>query len=197
MKQLNLAVDAELIVDNFAGGGGRWSYGIRHLDAPLNTVTASGAVAGLVASHLIKLRGDNTGQATGEPLRTISAGGTYFAEVRAFLVKYYGSNQDPRIEEPMHTITTRDRFGLVTVRGQGYAIADIGLRMLAPRELFRAQGFPDSYIIGDDPSQGLSLTKTDQVRMVGNSVCQPLCAALVAANVPELAAGTKRMSRRA
>jgi DNA (cytosine-5)-methyltransferase 1 len=31
---------------------------------------------------------------------------------------------------------------LVTVHGEPYAIVDIGMRMLAPRELYRAQGFP-------------------------------------------------------
>jgi DNA (cytosine-5)-methyltransferase 1 len=61
------------------------------------------------------------------------------------------------------------------------------MRMLTPRELFRAQGFPDNYIIGDDPAQGLSLTKTSQVRMCGNSVCPPVAAALVRANLAELA----------
>lgn len=66
--------------------------------------------------------------------------------------------------------------------GEEYQIADIGMRMLAPRELFRAQGFPEHYIIGDDPSQGLSLTKSAQVRMCGNSVCPPVAQALVTAN---------------
>jgi DNA (cytosine-5)-methyltransferase 1 len=141
----------------------------------------------LVTSNLIKLRGGgNIGQATDEPLRTVSAGGTHFAEVRAFLVKYYGTDQDPRLEEPLHTVTTKDRYGLVTVSGQEYEIADIGLRMLAPRELFRAQGFPEDYIIGDNPAQGLALTKTAQVRMCGNSVCPPLATALVASNLGEL-----------
>ena len=59
--------------------------------------------------------------------------------------------------------------------------------MLAPRELYRAQGFSESYIIGDKPEQGLSLTKTAQVRMVGNSVCPPVASALVKANLAELA----------
>ena len=67
--------------------------------------------------------------------------------------------------------------------------------MLAPRELFRAQGFPDSYIIGDDPAQGLTLTKTAQVRMVGNSVCPPLAASLVRANLADMAS-IKEVKRR-
>jgi DNA (cytosine-5)-methyltransferase 1 len=142
----------------------------------------------LVTSNLIKLRGGgNIGQGTNEPLRTVSAGGTHFAEVRAFLIKYYGTDQDPRLDDPLHTVTTKDRYGLVTVAGEEYRIADIGLRMLAPRELFRAQGFPDDYIIGDTPAQGLTLTKSAQVRMCGNSVCPPLAAALVTANLAELA----------
>jgi len=84
----------------------------------------------------------------------------------------------------MHTIPTKDRMGLVTVmvQGQPYVIADIGMRMLQPRELYRAQGFPDSYIIGDDPAQGLALTKKDMVRMCGNSVCPPIAAAMIRAN---------------
>lgn len=148
---------------------------------PLHTITAADHHS-LVTSNLVKLRGDNVGQPTSDPLRTISAGGTHFAEVRAFLVKYYGTDQDPNLREPLHTITTKDRFGLVTVHGEDYAIADIGMRMLSPRELYRCQGFPDNYIIGDNPEQGLTLTKTAQVRMVGNSVCPPLSRAIVEAN---------------
>jgi len=157
------------------------------LEQPIGTVTSVDHHS-LVTSNLIKLRGDNVGQPTDEPLHTISAQGTHFAEVRAFLVAYYGSETEGQgITTPMRTVVSRDRFGLVTVSGQEYEIADIGLRMLAPRELFKAQGFPDDYIIGDRPEQGLILTKTAQVRMVGNSVCPPLSRALAAANVPEMA----------
>jgi DNA (cytosine-5)-methyltransferase 1 len=66
-------------------------------------------------------------------------------------------------------------------------ISDIAMRMLQPRELYRAQGFPDSYVI-DRGTGGRRLTKTEQVRMVGNSVCPPMAAALARANVPELVA---------
>jgi DNA (cytosine-5)-methyltransferase 1 len=61
------------------------------------------------------------------------------------------------------------------------------MRMLVPRELYRAQGFPDSYII-DRGADGHRLTQEEQVRMVGNSVCPPMAAALVRANAPELVA---------
>jgi DNA (cytosine-5)-methyltransferase 1 len=153
-------------------------------DAPLATTTAGGGGhSALVTSNLIKLRGDNVGQAVDSPLATISAGGQHHAEVRAFLLSYYGSEKDAdSIDSPTRTVTSRDRFGLVTIKGQDYQIIDIGLRMLAPRELFRAQGFPDTYIIGDNPEQGLILTKSAQVRMCGNSVCPPMAFALIQAN---------------
>lgn len=177
-------------------GAKRWSHGVRDIEQPLNTITAQGAAAGLVTSNLLKLRGDNVGQATDEPLRTISAGGTHFAEVRAFLVKYYSEGgQDQDLRDPMHTIPTRDRLGLVTVAGEDYAIADIGLRMLAPRELFRAHGFPEDYIIewGMGPDgQRIPLTKTAQVRMCGNSVSPPMAAALVRANAADMAIAQER-----
>lgn len=168
-----------------ACGTKRFSHGIRSIEQPLNTITAQGAAAGLVTSHMVKLRGDNVGAATDEPAHTVSAQGLHHGEVRAFMVKYYSTDQDPAMGDPLHTVTTKDRFGLVTVKGEAYAIVDIGLRMLAPRELYRAQGFPESYRI-DRGAAGEAITKTAQVRMCGNSVCPPLARALVAANYVEL-----------
>ncbi len=153
------------------------------IDVPTGTITTADHHS-LVTSNLVKLRGDNIGSATDEPVHTISAQGTHHGEVRAFLIKYYGSDQDPQMAEPLHTITTRDRFGLVTIKGEPYAIVDIGLRMLSPRELYRAQGFPETYQI-DRGADGRPLTKTAQVRMCGNSVCPPLAKAIVAANYIE------------
>ncbi len=75
-------------------------------------------------------------------------------------------------------MTARARFGLVAVHGEDYEISDIGMRMLAPRELFNAQGFPESYQIESD-AEGKPFTKTDQIRMAGNSVCPPVAEALV------------------
>ncbi len=110
------------------------------------------------------------------------AGGTRLAEVRAFIVKYYGTGEAQQMDLPLGTVTTKDRFGLVTVAGQPYTIADIGLRMLTPRELFRAQGFPDTYVI-DPVVDGKPLTKEAQVRMCGNSVSPVVARALVEANL--------------
>ncbi|VWD20281.1 DNA cytosine methyltransferase [Burkholderia contaminans] len=152
------------------------------IDVPAGTVTTTDHHA-VVTSNLVKLRGTSRdGQPADEPLHTISAGGTHHAEVRAFLIKYYGEGgqwQDAR--EPMHTIPTRDRIGLVTIHGEDYAIVDIGMRMLTPRELARAQGFPDSYVL-DPVVNGKRLSKSAQVRMIGNSVCPDVATALIRAN---------------
>jgi len=141
-------------------------------EEPVGTITAGGmGKTGLVTSNIVKMRGTNVGQDDRDPLHTLSAQGQHFAEVRAFLVKYYGNEQDGiSLNEPNHTVTARDRFGLVTVHGEEYAITVIGLRMLAPRELFRAQGFPESHIIdrgltidADGNHHWKPLTKTSQV----------------------------------
>lgn len=153
------------------------------LEKPISTVTTQDHHH-LVASNLVKLRGTSNSAGTDEPLHTVSACGQHHAEVRALLIKYYGTDQDPRLEDPLHTVTTKDRFGLVTVDGAEYAIADIGMRMLQPREMYRAQGFPDSYVI-DRGADGRVLPKSAQVRMCGNSVCPPIAAALVRANFAE------------
>ena len=110
------------------------------VDAPLGTVTAGGGgKSALVASSLVKLRGTSTAASMDEPLHTISAGGQHHAEVRSFLLAYYGTDQAQQLGDPLATVTSRDRFGLVTIQGQDYQIVDIGLRMLAPHELYRAQ----------------------------------------------------------
>jgi DNA (cytosine-5)-methyltransferase 1 len=154
---------------------------------PFDTVTARDHHA-LVTSHLSKLYGTSTGSPMGVPVPTVTAGGGHLAEVRAFLIKYYGAEQqNPQLGLPLHTVTTKDRFGLVTVAGEDYQIADIGMRMLVPRELFRAQGFPDRYVI-DPVVGGKPLSKGAQVRMCGNSVSPMVAAALVRANAGCVAA---------
>lgn len=154
---------------------------------PLGTITAGGSgKAALVTSNLVKLRGTNIGQSVEDPLQTVTAGGLHFGEVRAFLIKYYGTDQNPKLTEPLHTITSKDRFGLVTVHGNEYMIVDIGMRMLTPRELARAQGFPDDYILDPVMANGKRVNKTAQVRLIGNSVCPPLAEAIVKANADSL-----------
>ena len=148
------------------------------------TVDASNRY-GLVTSFLSKFYGTCTGQDLREPLHTVTTSAGHFGEVRAFLLKYYNGAVGQDIKEPLHTVTTDDRFGLVTIKGENYMIADIGLRMLEPRELYGCQGFPPDYIIDHDLS-GKAYPRSEQVRRCGNAVCPPIPAALVKANLPEL-----------
>lgn len=151
---------------------------------PVHTITAKDHNS-LVISHLSKIKNNCIGQALDEPIHTTTTI-NQFAEVRAFLTAFYGNEKDGNsVNEPLRTIPTRDRFGLVRVQGQEYSIADIGFRMLQPVELFKAQGFPNSYIFEkgiDENGCEIKLTKTEQTRMVGNSVCPQLARALVEAN---------------
>ena len=155
----------------------------RGADQPLSTITQRGTQQAIVATHMLHMKGAaQSSRGVGEPLATVTSQGTHHAEVRAFLMKYYGNEKEGHdLVEPMGTVTTKDRFGLVMVHGEPYQIVDIGMRMLAPRELFRAQGFPDSYKI-DPEWNGKPLTKTSQVRMCGNSVSPVMARALVEAN---------------
>lgn len=126
-----------------------------------------------------------------DPIPTITVGDGHFEEVRAFLVKYYGQGTGQSVKDPLDTVTSRDRFGLVTIKGVDYQIVDIGLRMLEPRELYGCQGFPDDYIIDHDYT-GKTYPRSEQVRRCGNAVCPPIPAALVKANLPEMCVA-KRM----
>lgn len=170
--------------------GGHEATGSRLSDV-IDTVTTRDHHA-LVTSYLLKLRGGLeehpvTAQDHRGPAPTICAGGTHLAEVRAFLIEYNGSAEGPpQVNLPLHTVTTHDRFGLVTVEGQDYVIADIGMRMLEPSELFRAQGFPPDYVTAP-VVDGKPLTKTAQIRMCGNAVPPQLAEALVRAQFAEAA----------
>ncbi len=151
------------------------------LERPLGTVTAIDHHS-LVAAHLTKYYGSaRAGSPVTDPLPTVTAGGGRgggkAALVAAFLTKWYsGGGTSQAVDRPLDTIVAKARFGLVTVdiAGEPWAVVDIGLRMLAPRELARAQGFPDSYV--------LTGTKAQQIERIGNSVCPPVVEALVRAN---------------
>ncbi|MDE1376341.1 DNA cytosine methyltransferase, partial [Bacillus licheniformis] len=156
------------------------------LKKPLGTITAGGNKIAIATSHLIKLRGTcKDGQPVTNPMPTITAGGLHVGEVRAFLTKYYGSDIGQSLDNPLHTVTTKDRFGLVTIKGENYQIADIGMRMLQPHELFAAQGFPSDYVIDRDIN-GVKYSKAKQVERCGNAVPPPFAEQIVRANLPEL-----------
>ena len=164
--------------------GGNYQGAGSSADNPLDTVTAKDHNS-LVTAHILTMRNNMDGQALDEPLSTISCSGAHHAEVQAFLVKYFSNGAAKSVQEPLDTVTTKDRFALVTIHGEEYIITDIRMRMLQPRELFNAQGFPADYIIDHD-SDGNPYSKSQQVARCGNAVTPPVAAALVKANLPEL-----------
>lgn len=137
----------------------------------------------LSSAFLMKYHGGAPrGQHVDEPIRTLDTSNR-FAEVRAFLTKFYGSaTHGASLDLPLPTVTGGGgHLGLVMIAGEAYEIADIGMRMLQPHELFAAQGFPDDYDITTD-FNGKPLTKTAQTALAGNSVCPQVAEALIAAN---------------
>lgn len=138
---------------------------------PLSSSTATGSQQRLVTATVV------------EP--TLTPGQEEGAlRCAAFLIRYYGQGgQLGDMREPMSTSTTKDRLALVTVwlRGTPYVIVDIQLRMLTPRELYNANGFPKTYII-DRGHDGRIFSKSTQVRMCGNAVPPPLGRAVIEAN---------------
>lgn len=153
------------------------------IEKPLNVVDASNRY-GLVTAFMMHYYGASIGAPVTAPLGTITAQGEHIAAIQAFLIKYYGTDIGQSIKDPLHTITSKDRFGLVMVQGLPYQVADIGMRMLTPRELFDAQGFPHDYIIDRD-ADGNKYPKTAQVARCGNAVPPQFAEALTRANLPE------------
>ena len=174
------ALSVAHIMKNYAGG---YTGAGSPADAPLGTVTAKDHNS-LVTAHIMTMRNHMDGQPADEPLTTVSCSGAHHAEVQAFLVKYFSTGAAKSVNEPLDTVTTKDRFALVTVHGEEYIIADIKMRMLQPRELFNAQGFPHDYIIDHD-ADGHPYPKSKQVARCGNAVTPPVPAALVRVNLPE------------
>lgn len=160
----------------------RFRFGQKeHVDPrdPAQTICAGGNHHAVLSAFLQKHYGTCAhGQDARDPMCTVTGQGGHISEVRAFLVKYYSSGgQDQSCNSPMGTITAKARLGLVTVAGEDWQIIDIGLRMLEPAELLRAQfgRFASEYI--------LTGTKADQVAAIGNSVCPELAESLVKANM--------------
>lgn len=168
------------IMKNYGGG---YNGAGSAADAPLDTVTAKDHNS-LVTAHIMTMRNNMDGQPIDEPLTTVSCSGAHHAEVQAFLVKYFSTGAAKSVNEPLDTVTTKDRFALVTIHGEEYMITDIKMRMLQPRELFNAQGFPSDYIIDHD-ADGHLYPKSKQVARCGNAVTPQVPAALVRVNLPE------------
>lgn len=111
--------------------------------------------------------------------------------VSQFIMEYYGCSTGQGLNNPLHTIVTKERFALVTVLGNEYAIMDVYLRMLkAEPELKLGQGFPKDYIIDRD-IEGKKYPVSEQVARIGNSVVPVMAQALVAANCSYLKVGER------
>ncbi|KUQ34176.1 DNA cytosine methyltransferase [Klebsiella aerogenes] len=126
------------------------------------------------------------GQRTDEPMPTITAGGQHVGEVETTLaVEHYDEQRAQQALAFLKEYCGADSTGLVEIAGVTYRIVDIGMRMLQPHELYRAQGFPEWYIIDQD-YRGVKYAKDKQVARCGNAVPPPFAEALVRANLPEM-----------
>ncbi|HHF8313854.1 TPA: DNA cytosine methyltransferase [Klebsiella pneumoniae] len=156
-----------LVTAQIVGVGGRAGQSRpRDVSEPLQTMTTK-ADAAMVTSHLIKLRGTcRDGQTTDEPMPTITAGGQHVGEVKTTLaVEDYDEERAQQVLAFLQKYCGEDSTGLVDIGGVTYRIVDIGMRMLQPHELYRAQGFPEWYIIDQD-YRGVKYAKDSRLRVV-------------------------------
>jgi DNA (cytosine-5)-methyltransferase 1 len=172
------------LVEYYTGG--------RPLDVndPMHTVTSHDREA-VVAAHVVKFKGDNLGHGADEPMQTVTTSAGEFAVCKVYLAKMHGGDELgywPLIRDLLNEFCgytlAEDEVLLLEISGALYYIADIGLRMLSPRELYNAMGFPQDYIIDRD-YLGNEYKKSAQVARCGNAVCPPVASALVRANLPE------------
>lgn len=161
---------------------------------PLGTVTTHDRNA-VTLAHLAHFKGKDKGQDARDPLMTVTASDGQFAQIRTICVKYDGKTDLvywPQVRELLNAYTDRkieeDEILLLHIGDAWYFIRDIGLRMLSPRELYNAMGFPPDYIIDRDV-QGKKINRADQIARCGNAVCPQMAAAVVRANCPELCPG--------
>ena len=157
---------------------------------PLPTVTAVDHNS-LTLAHLAHFKGQDKGQSVRDPLMTVTARDGQFGDIRTMLVKWDGQTDLkywPQVRALLNTYCgyniADDEILLIRIRGIWYFISDIGLRMLTPRELYDAMGFPHDYIIDRDVN-GNPISRADQVARCGNAVCPAVAEALTRANLPE------------
>ena len=170
--------------------GGNYSGEGSKMSDPLHTVTAVDHNA-LTATHMVKMKGTNLGGPMSEPVQTITAGGGHFGVVTTVMARAEPGAELghwPKIRGLLNIhcgyALADDEVLLLELGGAWYFIADIGLRMLIPRELYCANGFPDDYIIDRDYT-GREYSKFKQTARCGNAVPPPFAEALVRANLPE------------
>ena len=159
-----------------------------NVDEPMHTVTSHDREA-LTFAHIAEFKGQDIGQSADRPLRTITASAGEFGLCQTVLAKAEGNlHYWPQIRDLLNKhcgyTLKDDEVLLLIIGGTAYYIADITLRMLTPRELYNAMGFPPDYVIDRDYA-GNPYPKTQQVARCGNAVCPPIAAAMVRANLPE------------
>lgn len=187
------------------------------LSEPIQTIDTSNRY-GLVMAFLTKFYKTGSGQSMTEPIHTITTSPGHFGQISVlaipkeellsnvsseadeviqkctwlsqFIMEYYGCGVGQSLNDPLHRIVTKDRFALITVLGNEYAIMDIFLRMLKPKELMLGQGFPEDYIIDRD-IDGKPYSASEQVARIGNSVVPIMAQALISANCPYLKVGER------
>ena len=160
------------------------------VNEPLRTITSKDR-EGVTLAHITEFKGQDIGQEVSNPLRTIMTSAGEFGTVYTRLEKIGGCNDLkywPQVREMLNVYCdywiADDEILIITINGVDYFISDIGLRMLTPKELYAAQGFPIDYIIEKDYT-GKAYPKSHQVARCGNAVCPPMAKALVTANFPE------------
>lgn len=178
-------VSAAWLTQYFGGEGHYHS-----VEEPLATITTMER-EGVTLAHLAHFKGQDKGQHPLDPLMTVTAQDGQFGDVRTTIVKWdgqtdlgYWSNVRAMLNQYCGYDLADDEILLLNIRGTWYFISDIGLRMLTPRELYDAMGFPHDYIIDTD-TNGNKISRADQVARCGNAVCPAVAEALVRANLPE------------
>lgn len=178
-------VSAAWLTQYFGGEGHYHS-----VEEPLATITTMER-EGVTLAHLAHFKGQDKGQHPLDPLMTVTAQDGQFGDVRTTIVKWdgqtdlgYWSNVRAMLNQYCGYDLADDEILLLNIRGTWYFISDIGLRMLTPRELYDAMGFPHDYIIDTDIN-GNKISRADQVARCGNAVCPAVAEALVRANLPE------------
>ncbi len=175
----------------------------RTANAPISTVTATGSQQGPVAAFFAKYYGTGDGARTDAPCHTVTTKDR-FSHVQAELAApVFSEEHKERARQVAGFLRAHDawdggEFVTLTLDGETFVVIDIGLRMLSPRELFNAQGFPPDYVIEGVWHQNgeewtfEAFTKSTQVSCCGNSVCPDLARALAEANCQHLTTKQRR-----
>lgn len=161
------------------------------ISEPMHTATSHDREA-LTAAHVAEFKGQDIGQKIQRPLRTATAQGGTFG-LCGTEIRTYEDGADfghwPEIRELLNQYCgyqlKSNEIILLTIGGKDWFLCDISMRMLTPRELYSAMGFPPDYKIDRDYT-GKPYPKNQQVARCGNAVCPAMAEALVRANVPEM-----------